>query len=196
MSRIDKGLAVILIAVVLFFGVFQLRSNDVCADSDAAAERVIVRHYGEQLQEKSIQILAETTLFGGGETIYRIKGFQTANRSQIGLAIFQEMGQGRLKLTGCSIRPWAPVFLSNNVALYDTAKQSYKTYDLFLVLDERVRSIEQKRYISEDEPLPPGTEDGLQAPCITAFAWPEPDFAYHQGGYIYYDGAGNLLGQM
>ena len=193
MSWVDKILAGIIVVVLIAFGISGFHSNRTCTDNDAAAAQLIERHYGAQMQGEPIEILAETPLPGGMDAPYRIKGFQTKNRSWAGIAVFREISRGRLELMDCYIRFWEPVLHAYEISLYDEANQAQKTYNLFLVMDERIRSIEEARYISDGKTLQPGRVENIQAPCVVAFAAPEPEFAYHRGGYAYYDGEGNLL---
>lgn len=188
MKHFDKILAVILVAVIAVLGARALWNDRTCADSDDAAARLISRHYGGQLNGKGVSVIAEETLSGGADTEYTIKAFQATEVGKVGMAVFRKTEGGKLALEDCRIWPGGQqVHWMDHVSLYDAEKQAQKTYNVFLVMDENIRSLEETRYLSAGEQLPPGRTEELSAPCIAAFAEPEPSFAYHTGDYVCYN---------
>lgn len=188
MKHFDKILAVVLVAVIALLGARALWNDRTCADNDDAAARLVSRHYGGQLNGGGVSVIAEKDLSGGADTAYTIKAFEAPEVGKVGMAVFRKTEGGKLALEDCRIWPGGePVKWMTHVSLYDAEKQEQKTYNIFLVLDETIRSLEETRYISAQEQLPPGRAEGLSPPCIVAFAEPEPSFAYHIGDYVYYN---------
>ena len=198
MKTAERIIALALVTALALWVVFAASSARTCGESDAAVERLLHWELRAALDGQTVRVTAAEEAAGPAEAPFSLRAFESSG-GRPGLAVFSHSG-GKMKLEHTVLWPYTEQVLgAYAVSLYSPDRQEQKEYNIFLVLDARVASMEETRYYgpgASPTPLPGAVQSGLRAPCIVAFPAPEPSAAWHVGGYVCRDASGAVVTEL